>query len=57
VKDIAAFKKEAATGKDEAIKKFASETLPTLETHLKLAHQMAQAVGVSTSSRETSSPK
>jgi putative membrane protein len=57
VKDIAAFKKEAATGKDEAIKKFASETLPTLETHLKLAHQMAQTVGVSTSSRETSSPK
>lgn len=57
VKDIAAFKKEAATGKNEAIKKFASETLPTLETHLKLAHQMAQEVGVSSSSTKTSSPK
>ena len=53
LKDIAAFKKEAADGKNEAVKNFASETVPTLETHLKLAHQMAQAVGVSTTAKHT----
>ncbi len=55
VKDIAAFKKEATGGKNEAVKNFASETLPTLETHLKMAHEMAQAVGVSTSAKHTGS--
>jgi putative membrane protein len=54
VKDIAAFKKEAASGNNEAVKSFASETLPTLQTHLKLAHEMAQAVGVSTTTKHTS---
>lgn len=51
VKDIAAFKQESQDGKNEAVKNFASETLPTLETHLKLAHQMAHAVGASTSAK------
>ena len=55
VKDIAAFKKEATGGKNEAVKNFASETLPTLQTHLKMAHEMAQAVGVSTTAKHTGS--
>ncbi|HEY6444586.1 MAG TPA: DUF4142 domain-containing protein [Candidatus Acidoferrales bacterium] len=55
VKDIAAFKKEATGGKNEAVKSFASETLPTLETHLKMAHEMARAVGVSTAMKHTRS--
>ena len=51
VKDIAAFKQESQDGKNEAVKNFASETLPTLETHLKLAHEMARAVGASTNAK------
>ncbi|MDQ6708895.1 MAG: DUF4142 domain-containing protein [Acidobacteriota bacterium] len=35
--DIAEFQKEANKGKDDAIKNFASQTLPTLQEHLKMA--------------------
>jgi putative membrane protein len=48
--DIAEFKQEAANGQNGAIKNFASETLPTLEDHLKMARQMVKAVGTSGSS-------
>jgi putative membrane protein len=37
VTDVAAFKREAQTGKDPEIKAFAAKTLPTLEDHLKMA--------------------
>lgn len=57
VKDVAAFKKEAATGKNDAVRKFAMETLPTLEAHLKMAREMSRSVGASTTSTPTSSPK
>ncbi|MGH9410647.1 MAG: DUF4142 domain-containing protein, partial [Vicinamibacterales bacterium] len=46
--DVAAFKKEADSGKDPDIKAFAAKTLPTLEEHLKLAKEDATKVGVST---------
>jgi putative membrane protein len=36
-KDVAAFEKEAGSGKDPEIKAFAAKTLPTLREHLKLA--------------------
>lgn len=39
-KDIADFTKEAATGKDPAVKSFASKTLPTLKMHLKMAQAL-----------------
>ena len=45
--DISAFKKEASQGQNTDIKKFAAETLPTLEEHLKLAKQMQQSVDAS----------
>lgn len=45
VHDVAAFKHESANGTDPNIKSFATETLPTLQEHLKAARQMAQAVG------------
>lgn len=36
-KDIAAFEKEAASGKDPEIKAYAAKTLPTLREHLQIA--------------------
>jgi putative membrane protein len=42
-KDIAAFKKEATIGSNMDIKQFASQTLPTLEDHLKMARSMEKA--------------
>lgn len=43
--DVAAFQKEANSGKDDALKGFASETLPTLQDHLKEAKEMLKTVG------------
>lgn len=43
--DIADFKKEADTGTNPEVKNFASQTLPTLEDHLKLAREMEKSVG------------
>jgi putative membrane protein len=42
--DISDFKEEAASGQNEDVKNFASQTLPTLEDHLKMAEQMRQSV-------------
>lgn len=52
-KDVAEFKREANSGKDDAIKGFASKTLPTLEDHLKEARQMLQSVSASTEKKGT----
>jgi putative membrane protein len=38
-KDIAAFKKEAAEGRDPEIRNWAAQSLPILENHLKMAEQ------------------
>jgi putative membrane protein len=43
--DVAAFKQEASNGQNEAVKKFALQTLPTLEDHLKMAREMEQSLG------------
>ena len=52
--DVAAFKKESASGKDADVKQFASSTLPTLEDHLKLAQDTASKVGVPATSNKGS---
>jgi putative membrane protein len=52
--DIADFNKEATGGQKDAIKNFASETLPTLKDHLKQAREMRQAVGGAPSSTKKS---
>lgn len=44
--DVAAFEKEANSGKDPELKAWAAKTLPTLKEHLKLAEQTASKVGV-----------
>ena len=52
--DVAAFQKEANSGKDDALKRFASETLPTLQDHLKEAKEMMKTVGGGTSAAKSS---
>lgn len=46
-KDIDEFQREADSGKDPEVKAFASQTLPTLREHLKMARDAAAAVGAS----------
>jgi putative membrane protein len=48
-KDIAEFKQEANNGQDPQIKNFASQTLPVLQDHLKMAQDMQQQVGAGSS--------
>jgi putative membrane protein len=49
--DVAAFQKEANSGKDDSLKSFASETLPTLQDHLKQAKEMMKTVGGTTAAK------
>lgn len=42
-KDVAEFQKESSTARDPDVKNFASQTLPTLQDHLKHAQGMAPA--------------
>ncbi len=42
-KDVADFQKEANSGKDQQVKQFAQQTLPTLKEHLQMAQQDAHA--------------
>jgi putative membrane protein len=51
--DVAAFQREANGGKDDSLKSFASETLPTLQDHLKQAKEMMKTVGGSTAAKST----
>jgi putative membrane protein len=43
---VALFKKEIASGTDAQAKAFATETLPTVRSHLKKIHQIAAEAGV-----------
>jgi putative membrane protein len=42
-KDVAEFQKESSAARDPEIKSFASQTLPTLQEHLKQAQSIAPA--------------
>ena len=53
-KDVNEFKHESTSGKDPDIKAFASNTLPTLEDHLKQAQDANKAVGTSGTMSKTS---
>ncbi|HWF85106.1 MAG TPA: DUF4142 domain-containing protein, partial [Vicinamibacterales bacterium] len=46
-KDVSEFRTEAKAGADSDVKSWASTTLPTLETHLKMAQDANRAVGTS----------
>ncbi len=43
-KDVATFQKEANSGKDSAVKGFASQTLPTLQEHLKMIQDISSSM-------------
>jgi putative membrane protein len=53
--DVAAFKKESTSGKDADLKAWAGKTLPTLQEHMKMAHDTASKIGVG-STGATKSP-
>jgi putative membrane protein len=48
-KDVSEFRMEAKNAKDPDVKNFASQTLPTLEDHLKEAKSIAPKTGAKTS--------
>jgi putative membrane protein len=45
--DVAAFQREANSGRDQDVKSFASSTLPTLQDHLRQAEQVQSSLGAS----------
>jgi putative membrane protein len=53
--DVSEFRKEALDGKDHSIQNFASQTLPTLQEHLKQARAMEKSVSGSETSKVNSS--
>jgi putative membrane protein len=55
VKDVAAFKHEAASGKDADLKAWAGKTLPTLQDHLKSTREInAEVTGSATHAKKPS---
>jgi putative membrane protein len=48
-KDVSEFKMESKNAKDADVKSFASQTLPTLEEHLKQAKSIAPKAATQTS--------
>src|ERR1700737_2206453 len=55
--DVAAFQREANGGKDDSLKSFASETLPTLQDHLKQAKEMVKTVSGATAAKSGKATK
>lgn len=50
-KDVADFQKEANNGQNDAIKNYAEQTVPVLQSHLDQARRMEQTVTQSASNR------
>jgi putative membrane protein len=50
--DVASFEKEAAKGSNPDLKSFASETLPTLREHLRIAKDNETTLGSTSSTRK-----
>lgn len=55
-KDVSEFRTEAKTAKDPDVKNFASQTVPTLEDHLKQAKSIAPPMASTHSKKSTTSP-
>lgn len=50
-KDVAAFQREANSGKDANLKQFAADTLPALQEHLRMAQDTAGKTGSQSADR------
>jgi putative membrane protein len=55
-KAVALFEKESTEGKDQELKTWASNTLPTLKEHLQMARDVASKVGVKVSGEKPMKP-
>jgi putative membrane protein len=55
--DVAAFQREANAGRNDSLKSFASETLPTLQDHLQQAKEMMKTVGGATAAKGSKGTK
>ena len=55
--DVKEFQKEAQNGQDSAIRDFASKTLPTLQEHQKMAHDLDHKMMTSSKSTGTSADR
>lgn len=53
--DVSEFRKEVSSGRDKDVKSFASQTLPTLQAHLKQARDMQSSVSGAASNSKASS--
>jgi putative membrane protein len=58
-KDVAAFKKESSAAHDPDLKAWVTKTLPTLEDHLKMAHETYKKVSgtAGTTGKQPTTPK
>jgi putative membrane protein len=50
-KDVSEFRRESTSAQDPDVKKFAAQTLPTLEDHLKQAESIASPMSAAASAR------
>jgi putative membrane protein len=55
--DVAVFQREANAGRNDSLKSFASEALPTLQDHLKQAKEMMKTVGGATAAKGSKGTK
>lgn len=55
--DVADFQKEAKNGQDPNLKKFASETLPTLQSHLQMIQEISKGGNSADRMKKSDSPK
>jgi putative membrane protein len=55
--DVAEFQKESETARDQAVRSFASTTLPTLEDHLHMARKVRHDLGISATAEANHTPE
>lgn len=55
--DVAQFQKESETAHDQAVRTFASNTLPTLEDHLHMARKVRHDMAISTTAEANHTPE
>jgi putative membrane protein len=57
MRDVSQFQKESETAQDQAVRNFASNTLPTLEDHLRKARKVRHDLGISATAEANHTPE